>query len=151
MKTFNPGSMSLLLISCVLSTSVSLPVLAAGNGEIVIQRTVQGHMAGRNPGVDPNPTTVNANPSAMVVRSTGNELSDNDFAGVSSGTGITRVILPGGNLPGLGNAGGGAGLGAGSAASRSGGNGAGLSGTVNGAISSGLAPLNNIGSMMGGK
>jgi hypothetical protein len=149
MTTHTPGSLSLLLISCVLSTSVSLPVFAAGDGVIVIQRTVQGHMAGRSPGVDPYPTTVNANSSPQIMRAT-SELSDNDIAGISSGSSITRAILPGGNLPGLSNNGGGVGLGAGSAAGHSGG-GTSLAGQINGSISRGMTPLNNIGSMMGGQ
>lgn len=149
MDTHNPGSLSLLLISCALSAGVNLPAFAAGDGVIVIQRTVQGHMAGRSPGVDPNPTTVNANPAPQVLRAT-NELGDSDFAGISSGSSITRAILPGGNLPGLVNNGGGIGLGAGGAAAHGGGSGSSIAGTVNGAISSGLAPLNNISGMVGG-
>ncbi|MGH8452077.1 hypothetical protein [Pseudomonas sp.] len=147
MDTHNPGSLSLLLIGCVLSASASLPVFAADDGVIVIQRTVQGHMAGRSPGVDPNPTTVNANPSSQVLRAT-SELGDSDFARVSSGASITRSILPGGNLPGLSNNGGGIGLGAGSASGP--GSGSSIAGTINGAVSSGLAPLNNISGMVGG-
>ncbi|TFY91384.1 hypothetical protein DYL59_05375 [Pseudomonas kairouanensis] len=149
MVTHTQGSLSLLLISCVLSTSVSLPVLAAGDGVIVIDRAVRGHMWGRTAGTDPNPTTANANPAGQIYRATSIELNDHDIAGISSGASITRTILPGGNLPGLGNNGGGIGLGAGSAAGHSGGSS--LSGTINGAVSSGLAPLNNIGSMVGGR
>ena len=148
MVTHTQGSLSLLLISCVLSTSVSLPVLAAGDGVIVIDRAVRGHMYGRTAGSDPNPTTANANPNAQIYRAT-NELNDSDIAGISSGASITRTVLPGGNLPGLGNNGGGIGLGAGGAASHGGGSS--ISGTVNSAVSSGLAPLNNIGSMVGGR
>lgn len=149
MVTHTQGSLSLLLISCVLSTSVSLPVLAAGDGVIVIQRQVQGHMYGRTAGTDPNPTTANTNPSGQILRATSFELNDSDIAGISSGASITRTIMPGGNLPGLGNNGGGVGLGAGAAASHGGGSS--ISGTVNSAVSSGLAPLNNIGSMVGGR
>lgn len=143
------SSLSLLLISCVLSTSVSLPVLAAGDGVIVIERAVRGHMYGRTAGTDPDPTTVNANPSAQIYRATNNELSDGDIAGISSGAGITRNVLPGGKLPGFDNNGGGIGLGAGNASGHGGGNS--LSGTINGAVSSGLAPLNNMGSLVGGR
>ncbi|KAF1030887.1 MAG: hypothetical protein GAK37_01050 [Pseudomonas sp.] len=150
MKTPIQGSLNLLLISCVLSTSVSLPVLAAGDGVIVIQRTVQGHMAGRSPGVDPNPTTVNANPSAQVLGGT-RELGDGDFANVSSGASITRTLLPGGNLPGLGNNGGGVGLGGGAGAGVGHGTGSSLGSQINGSISRGMAPLNNMGSLMGGQ
>lgn len=148
MVTHTQGSLSLLLISCVLSTSVSLPVLAEGNGVIVIDRAVRGHMWGRTAGSDPSPTTANANPSAQIFRAT-NELNDNDIAGISSGASITRTVLPGGTLPGFDNNGGGVGLGAGGAASHVGGSS--LSGTVNGAVSRGLAPLNTIGSMVGGR
>jgi len=142
MDTHNPGSLSLLLISCVLSTGVSLPVLAAGDGVIVVQRQVQPYAIGRTRGTDPYPTTVNTNPSATI----NSEVSDNDFAGVSSGVSITRSIMPNGELAGLTNTNS-LGLGAGSAAGHGGG---GVAGTVNSAVSSGLAPLNNIGGMIGG-
>lgn len=146
MNTLTPGSFGLLLISCVLSTGVSLPVLAAGDGEIVIQRTVQAHMAGRSQGVDPNPVSVNV--STHILRATG-ELGDTDFASISSGSSITRAILPDGNLPGLSNNGGGIGLGTGGAAGH--GSGGGLSNQINGSISRGMAPLNSIGNLMGGQ
>lgn len=149
MVTHTQGSLSLLLISCVLSTSVSLPVLAEGNGVIVIDRAVRGHMWGRTAGSDPSPTTANANPSAQIFRATTHELNDTDISGIASGSSLNRTILPGGNLPGLDNNGGGIGLGAGGAAGHSGGGS--LSGTVNNAISRGLAPLNSIGSMAGGR
>lgn len=148
MITHTQGSLSLLLISCVLSTSVSLPALAEGNGVIVIERAVRGHMWGRTAGSDPSPTTANANPSAQVQRAANVELDDLDIAGVSSGASLNRSVLPGGNLPGFDNNGGGIGLGAGGAAGRSGSS---ISGTVNNAVSRGLAPLNDIGSMVGGR
>ena len=149
MVTHTQGSLSLLLISCVLSTSVSLPVLAAGDGVIVIDRAVRGHMYGRTAGSDPNPTTVSANPSVQINRVMNSELSDNDIAGISSGAGIIRTVMPGGSLPGFDNNGGGIGLGTGAAAGHGGGNS--LSGTINGAVSSGLEPLKSIGSMVGGR
>ncbi|MGZ0718695.1 hypothetical protein [Pseudomonas palleroniana] len=148
MDTHNPSSLSLMLISCVLSASTSLPVWAAGDGVIVIQRQVQPYVIGRSRGVDPYPTTVNANPSDQVLRASNSELSDSDIASISSGASITRTILPGGNLPGLGNNAGAIGLGAGSAAGH--GSGSSIAGTINGAVSSGLAPLNNISGMVGG-
>ena len=40
---------------------------------------------------DPNPTTANANPSAHILRQT-NELSDGDFASITSGTGISSMV-----------------------------------------------------------
>ncbi|MBT2372448.1 hypothetical protein [Pseudomonas fluorescens] len=148
MITFTPGSMSLLLISCVL---ISTAAFAAGDGIIVIQRTVQGHMAGRSPGIDPNPTTVSANPSVQVLRATSGELSDNDIAGVASGSSITHAILPNGNLPGMNTiqAASTSGLG-GSAIGHSGG-GSSMAGQINGSIQRGMTPLNNISNMMGGQ
>ena len=83
MDTHNPGSLSLLLIGCALSASVSVPVLAAGDGVIVIERQVQPYAIGRPRGQDPYPNTVNANPSAQVNRAMNHELSDNDIAGIS--------------------------------------------------------------------
>lgn len=148
MATLNPGSLSLLLISCVLSASVSVSAFAE-DGVIVTGRNVQGFHVGRPAfGPDPYPTTVNANPSSQIQRATG-ELSDSDFASLSSGSGITRTILPNGELPGLSNTLGtnSAGLGTGAAASHGGGNS--LGGQISGTIERGLAPLNNIGSMMG--
>ncbi|MBF6029499.1 hypothetical protein ICY20_17260 [Pseudomonas sp. P115] len=149
MVTHTQGSLSLLLISCVLSTSVSLPVLAAGDGVIVLDRAVRGHMYGRTAGSDPSPTTVNANPSAQIYHALNTELSDNDIAGISSGVSITRSVLPSGNFIGLDNNGGGIGLGTGGAASHNGSSS--LSGTISGAVSSGLEPLKSIGSMVGGR
>jgi hypothetical protein len=40
---------------------------------------------------DPNPTTVNANPSQHILNQT-SELSDGDFASVASGAGISRLV-----------------------------------------------------------
>lgn len=149
MDTHNPGSLSLLLISCALSASVSLPVLAAGDGVIVVEREVQPYAIGRSRGQDPYPTTVNANPSDQVNRAMNHELSDNDIAGISSGSSITRSIMPNGDITGLNTIGSASNLGAAGAAGH-GSSGSGIAGTVNSAISSGLAPLNNISGMVGG-
>lgn len=152
MATLNQGSIGLLLISCVLSASVSLPACAE-DGIIVTGRNVQGHMAGRSSfGPDPYPTTANANPGAQILRATtGGELSDSDFAGVSSGSTITRAILPNGTLPGLSTTHGSSasGLGAGAAAGHGGGSN--MGGQISGSIQRGMAPLNNIGSAIGGQ
>lgn len=87
---------SLLLIGCVLGSSVCLPV-QADNGIIIIKRDVQPRMATRAPVMpDPNPTTVNANPSKQILGQT-NELSDGDFSSVASGAGITRLVTQGSN------------------------------------------------------
>jgi len=146
--THNFGSLSLLLIGCALSAGVSLPVLASGEGEMVITRQVQPYAIGRARGVDPYPTTANANPSGQV-RAVTNELSDHDIAGISSGSSVTRSVMPNGDLNGLNAIGAGNSLGVAGAAGQAGGSG-GIAGTVNGAVSRGLAPLNNLGGMIGG-
>ncbi len=137
--TLNKSIYSLLLIGCALGSSVSLPVLA-DNGIIVITRDVQPRMATRPPMIpDPNPTTVNANPSQQILRQT-NELSDGDFAGVTSGTGISGLITQGTNNLGgnitnqtqLSNLPGG----------RSGNSGSGIANMVNSSVQRGLGALN---------
>jgi hypothetical protein len=80
-----------LLVGCALGFSVCLPV-QADNGIITIKRDVQTRNATIPPVIpDPNPTTVNANPSKQILSQT-SELSDGDFAGVASGAGINRLI-----------------------------------------------------------
>lgn len=151
MNTLTQGSMNVLLISCVLSASIVVPS-HAGDGVIVTGRDVQGHMYGRSSfGPDPYPQTANANPSRDILGALSGELSDRDFGAVSSGLSITRAIQPNGNLSGLGATQNSMStLGAGAAASRSGGSGS-MGGQISDSIQRGLAPLNNIGSMMGGK
>jgi hypothetical protein len=135
---FDKGIYRLLLIGCALGSSISLPV-QADNGIIVITRTVQPRDATRPPLVpDPHPTTVNANPSAQILKQT-NELSDGDFAGVSSGAGIASLITQQTNglgtninnqaqLPGM-------------AAGHSAGAGSGIANMVNSNIQQGLGAL----------
>ncbi|WP_397453514.1 hypothetical protein [Pseudomonas sp. NA-150] len=87
----------LLLIGCVLGSCLSLPTLAA-DGIIVILRTVQPRNATVQPMVpDPNPTTANANPSKYILPQT-NELSDGDFANVSTGMNVRNSMIPGGTV-----------------------------------------------------
>ncbi|MNR09242.1 hypothetical protein D3C85_1254370 [compost metagenome] len=91
MGKFDKGIYRLLLIGCALGSSFSLPVQAE-NGVVVITRDVQPRNATRPPLVpDPNPVTVNTNPSAQVLKQT-NELSDGDFANISSGAGISSMV-----------------------------------------------------------
>ena len=91
MGNLDKGFYGLLLISCTFGASLSLPAQAE-NGIIVITRDVQPRNATRPPLVpDPYPTTVNANPSEHVLKQT-NELSDGDFAGIASGSGISTLI-----------------------------------------------------------
>lgn len=127
----------LLLVGCVLG-SLSLTA-QADKGIVIITRDVQTRNATVPPLIpDPNPTTVNANPSAHVLRQT-NELSDGDFANISSGAGISNLITQqtnnlGGNLGNqtqLPNLSGGRGTGSGN----------GISNMVNSSVQRGLAPL----------
>ncbi|KQN48591.1 hypothetical protein ASE98_04195 [Pseudomonas sp. Leaf48] len=134
------GLSCLLLIAGAASTLLTFDVQAEGNGVIVLQRDVQPQYFGRNGGRDPYPSTINANPSARVT----GELSDADIAGVTTGTalrssngqhlngmqGLNVISNPNG-MPGM-------------RASHGGGSGNAISGTVNRAMSSGLAPLGRL-------
>ncbi|WP_343582642.1 hypothetical protein ABNP32_13920 [Pseudomonas viridiflava] len=137
MRKPDKGLYYLLLMSCVLG-SLSLTA-QADNGIIVITRDVQTRNAVVPPlRPDPNPTTANANPSAHILKQT-SELSDGDFANISSGAGISTLITQqtnnlGGNLNSqtqLPNLAGGRGTGSGS----------GISNMVNSSLQRGLAPL----------
>lgn len=148
MGTSNKGLTNLLLIGCAVSALTSLPVMADGNGVIVLERQVQPIPIGRNGGKDPYPTTVSANPSAKVVQAThSGELSDSDFAGVASGSSISNMVnFNGVGTQGLNAVNGTNGLpGVGGGSGNAAGAGASISGTVNRAIGTGLAPLNNLG------
>lgn len=138
MGKFDRRIYSLLLIGCALSLTVSLAVQAE-NGIIIIKRDVQTRNAVQPPLVpDPNPTTVNANPSKYVLEQT-NELSDGDFANVASGAGISRLVSQnntnlGGNITNqtqLSNL----------PAGRSGNGGSGIANMVNSNIQQGLGAL----------
>jgi len=147
MENNDKGITRLLMIGCALSSVLSLPVQAEGNGVIVLQRDVQPRSIGRQPfAKDPYPTTVNANPSDRVVQATNNELSDGDFAGINSGyrvinqnvvpnpksgAGINVLTNPNG-LPGM-------------SAGHGGGSGNAISGTITRTINIGLSPLTNMG------
>ncbi|QVM89153.1 hypothetical protein JYG34_14040 [Pseudomonas entomophila] len=140
MRTPKKGINSLLLVGCALACGVSVPVYA-DNGIIVITRDVQPRIATTRPmAPDPYPTTANANPSAHILTQT-NELSDGDFASISSGSGISSLITQqtnnlGGNISTqsqLPNLAGGRGAG-------SGGNG--ISNMVNSGVQKGMGALN---------
>ncbi|MFJ4454287.1 hypothetical protein ACIP1G_10405 [Pseudomonas sp. NPDC089392] len=137
MRKTDKGLYHLVLVGCVLG-SLSLTA-QADKGIIIITRDVQTRNATVPPLIpDPNPTTVNANPSAHVLKQT-NELSDGDFANISSGAGISNMITQqtnnlGGNLGNqsqLPNLSGGRGTGSGN----------GISNMVNSSLQRGLAPL----------
>lgn len=150
MMTLTQGSMNALLISCVLSVGVSAPSFA-GDGVIVTGRDVQGHMYGRASfGPDPYPTTANANPSREIMSSISGELSDLDIGGISSGSSIARSIQTASGLSGLTSTQNSMStLGTGTAAGH--GAGSSMGGQISDSIQRGMAPLNNIGSMIGGK
>jgi hypothetical protein len=93
-ETIDKGFIRLLLLGCAFSSVISLPVQAA-DGIIIIQRDVQPRNATRRPLVpDPNPLTVNANPSKQVISAT-NELTDSDISGISSGASIAGIVAQG--------------------------------------------------------
>ncbi|HDS1683579.1 TPA: hypothetical protein QEM39_005211 [Pseudomonas putida] len=136
MGKLDRGIFSLLLVGCALGSA--LPV-QADNGIIVITRDVQPRMAIRAPlAPDPNPTTANANPSAYVIKQT-NELSDGDFASITSGTGISSLITQ--QTDNLGGAIGNQTQLANQAAGRGTGSGSGIANMVNSSVQRGLAPL----------
>ena len=84
-----------------------------------------------------------------VIGATG-ELSDMDIGGISSGSSIVSAIQTNGTLTGLhATQNSMSTLGAGSAAGH--GAGSSMGGQISDSIQRGMAPLNNIGSMMGGK
>ncbi|MGN7738409.1 hypothetical protein ACTJKT_00220 [Pseudomonas sp. 22526] len=149
MENRNSALTHLLLISCAIGSLLSLPLQAADDirdGRIILDRDVQPRSVGRPPlHPDPYPTTVNANPSARVKQMTSNtELSDGDFAGVSSGSTISGSVMPNGvNLQGLNSVTNPNGL-TGMSAGHGGGSGGAISGTINRSLNSGLAPLGRL-------
>ncbi|MDD1960303.1 hypothetical protein NP534_09305 [Pseudomonas sp. 39004] len=138
MGILDKGVHRLLLIACIAGSGLTQPAQAE-NGIITITRDVQTRNAVIPPMIpDPTPTTVNANPSAQILRQT-HELSDGDFASISSGAGISALVNQqtnnlGGNLTNqtqLPNLAGGRGSGSGN----------GISNMVNSSVQRGLAPL----------
>lgn len=80
---------------------VAIPALSA-DGIIVITRDVHPRVATRPSYPDPDPKTVNTNPSATVIRAVNAyELNDSDFARITSGSALQGTLAPGGQLPGL--------------------------------------------------
>lgn len=114
----------------------------AGDGDVILTRTVQPRVATRAPLVpDPNPIKVNVSPANQIERQTG-ELSDADFANVSGSLGTQGRML---NLDNSGalnssqlrHSGTSAGHSAGSSSS-------GLGGQINRTVQQGLSPLQNL-------
>lgn len=133
------------MLAMLLSSGMGLAISAhSDDGVIVISRDVHPRLV-ISPVLapDPNPRTVNANPSATVIRATHSyELTDADFAGVTSGSSLQNQIIPNGQLPGLGNVSqissqGLPGMRAGSG----GGSGSNISNQINRSLQQGLAPL----------
>ncbi|MNE40274.1 hypothetical protein D3C80_1342730 [compost metagenome] len=92
---------------------------------------------------DPNPRTVNANPSSTVIKATNSfELSDADFAGVTSGSSLQQQIIPNGQLPGFSSSSQASSHGLpGMRAGQGGGAGSSVSNQINRSLQQGLAPL----------
>ena len=139
MGMFDKRFVSLLLTGVTFGSIISLSA-QADNGLIVITRDVQPRMATRAPVIpDPNPTTVNANPSQYVLQQT-NELSDGEFAGIASGSGISSMM----NLNGPTNLGGNISTQnqlANQAGGRTGGGGNGIANMVNSSVQQGMGAL----------
>lgn len=141
-----------LLLACSFGAwLVCVNAQADGTGEIVITRHVYPRAVGSIvPPPDPNPTTVNANPAAQInAVTTHGELGDGDFARVSTGSSITRVINTGtGSVPGLLNQNSGM-PGLTSTARAGGGSGVGslgsLGGQINRSVEQGMRPLTSLG------
>lgn len=115
----------------------------AGDGDVILTRTVQPRVATRAPLVpDPNPVKVNVSPARQIERQTG-ELSDADFANVSGSLGAQERmfnldnsgVLNNGQLRHSGTS---AGHSAGASSS-------GLGGQINRTVQQGLSPLQNLG------
>ncbi|WP_237502233.1 hypothetical protein, partial [Pseudomonas carnis] len=101
---------------------------------------------------DPYPNTANANPSKEINSALTGELSDRDIGGISSGSSLARTLQPNGSLSGLGATQNSMStLGAGAAAGHGAGSGGSMGGQISDSVQRGMAPLNNLGSMMGGK
>ena len=135
---------SLMLAALVLATQGAATGSLAADGVIVISREVQPRMATRAPMIpDPNPRTVNANPSSTVQRAVNSyELNDVDFAGVTSGASLHRQILPSTHLPGLSGSSQSSAQGLpGMRAGHGGGAGSSVSNQINRSLQQGLAPL----------
>ncbi|MDP2245442.1 hypothetical protein [Pseudomonas sp.] len=76
----------------ILIVVAPLTVSAAERGDIIISRDVQPRSATRQPMMpDPNPRV--SNPGAVVKYSTTNELSDADFASMSTGMALPERIV----------------------------------------------------------
>lgn len=137
---FHSAMLAILLSA---ATGLVLPAQAA-DGVIIISRDVHPRLVNTPTRIpDPNPRTVNANPSETVIRATHSyELTDADFARVTSGSGVQQQILPGGQLPGFGNPAQGASHGLPTLrAGAGGGAGSNVSNQINRSLQQGLAPL----------
>lgn len=144
-------------IGLFICIATQLPVRAA-DGEIVLTRDVQPRSATRQELVpDPNPQTANPNHSAQVrsavqgARLPG-ELSDADFAGVSSGSSLANgvhlfdqpVLQADRQAPGRAGLGVSGSAGAGSVG-RATGNVGRVGGEINRSVNQGLRPLQGLG------
>lgn len=139
-------SRSAMLLTIALTGAGAVTPALCADGVIVLTRDVQPRVATRTPlAPDPNPNTVSAKAAMGNRTMAATELSDGDFASISSGAGLQRQVMPGGQLPGLGASSGEAGRGLPNMrAGHSGGAGASISNQVNRSLQQGLAPLKAI-------
>lgn len=150
------SSLASQLLICL--TALALCVLTqaqAADGDILISREVQPRAAVRQELLpDPNPQVVNPDHSTQIRHNIGSglssvEISDRDFANVTSGTSLGRGLQifnqPGEQGPdGLRGAGG-LGISVGAGGARAGGATARIGGDVNRSVQQGLRPLQNLG------
>lgn len=128
------------LVLCLASQAIPS---VADDGDVVLTRTVQPRVATRSPlAPDPNPIKVNVSPAQQVERQTG-ELSDAEFANVSSNLRAQGPMLNLDNSPALQNTqprltNTTAGHGAGAVTS-------GLGTQINRTVQQGLSPLQRLG------
>lgn len=135
-----------LVLLMILSVGIVAPALGA-DGNIIVKRDTQPQSATRPPLVPaPNPTVVNVNPSSTVIRALDSyELSDRDFARITSGSSLKEHVLAGTQLTSstaLSNSA--QNLPAAGAARSGGGAGSGIAGHIDRGLQRGLAPLRNL-------
>ncbi|MBM7061995.1 hypothetical protein JQX08_14885 [Pseudomonas sp. UL073] len=141
--------------------TADLSAVQAADGDIVLFREVQPRTATRQPLVpDPNPRVVNpqtmtegpvkqgTQTTNIVTRSMGNELSDSDFADVSSGSGLAIQRSTAGQAVGstlLSTPNAQQGMPTSSASHQGGGANNAIAGQVNRSIQQGMRPLQMLG------
>lgn len=152
------SSLASQLLICL--TALAICVLTqfqahAADGDILISREVQPRAAARQELLpDPNPQVVNPDRSTQIRNNIGSgrnpvEISDRDFANVTSGTSLGRGVQifnqPGEQTPDNLRGAGGLGISIGAGGARAGGATARIGSDVNRSVQQGLRPLQNLG------